>query len=136
MAGYDNPNAGRRRLDPRFIRMATGGLIFIVLVVVGYWASQAFMHASPVRPGASAGTVTKFSGDGDMTTEPFTVAEGWEIRWSNQGRIFSMTLRDGSTRDLMSREEPGRGTTVPRGSGTYRLVIRAKGSWSVEIVQP
>jgi hypothetical protein len=116
--------------------MATVALAFIALVAVGYWASQAVVHRPSASPGSSATTVVEFSGDGDMTTEPFTVAEGWEIRWLNQGRMFSMALKDGSTRDLMSRGEPGSGTTVPRGSGTYRLVIRAKGKWSVQIRQP
>lgn len=109
-------------------------LVLIALVALGYWAYQTAVRAPVSRP--SAGTVANFSGDGDMTTEPFTVSEGWELHWSTKGSEFEMALSDGSTRTLMTRNGPGSGTTVPQGFGTYRLVISAKGSWSVEVRQP
>lgn len=125
---------GGRRLDRRsWLAMLAIAVIAVIAVVAGYLFSQGQLPGQQRQPGV----VAEFSGEGDVTTDAFAVEEGWEIRWQTQGSRFEMALRQGdSSRTLMSREGPGSGTTVPRGSGSYQLVITAEGPWTVQVRQP
>ena len=81
-------------------------------------------------------TVASFQGTGDETTEKFDVTKSWRIDWKSSGKRFAFAItgdRDFGT--VIDRKKPGSGITTAEGTGTYRLVIKAKGAWSVRILQ-
>ena len=83
------------------------------------------------------GVIAQFDGDGDKTTQAFTVTEGWQIQWETSGTSFDFAItgdRDFGT--VIEQDGPGSGITSPVGSGSFRLEITAEGRWSVHIVQP
>jgi len=45
-----------------------------------------------------------------------------------------MALSNGTARTLMTRDAPDSGTTVPRWSGTFPLVITAQGPWAIQVI--
>jgi hypothetical protein len=78
--------------------------------------------------------VTSFRGTGNETTDTFRVTKPWRVDWKSTGKRFAFAItgdRDFGT--VIDRKKPGSGTTSAVGTGTYRLVIKAKGAWSVRI---
>jgi hypothetical protein len=65
------------------------------------------------------------------------VDEDWEIRWETQGESFQIAVsQDGSSRTVFTHDGPASGSTIPRGSGTFELIISAEGPWSIQVIQP
>jgi hypothetical protein len=136
MSDDEGQPVAKRRMSRRTrIVILLLSAVVVVAVVAGAWVA---LYGWPNFGGPTGpGTVAEFSGDGNQTTADFTVGEDWEIRWHNEGNQFEMILvGPTSSRALMARSEPGSGTTVPRGSGTFHLEITAEGAWTVTIVQP
>jgi len=128
--------AGGQPRRRRLLLLTVSAVVLIAIIGAAYVALQPKSGSGPAGT-PSAGSVAQFSGTGDMTTDSFTVQEGWEIAWTTQASRFQMTLsEDGNTRVLLTREGAGSGTTVPRGSGTFQLIVEADGPWNLEVIQP
>ena len=86
-------------------------------------------------PTAERDVVAESNGDGDQETKSFTVKEGWEIRWETTGASLQVAItgdRDFGT--VVNQVGAGGGATYPVGSGTFRLVIKARGPWTIKVV--
>ena len=113
---------------------AAAALLVLALAVIAYVVLRP--DASGPQKIAPRATVASFRGEGDATTKTFRVREGWRIDWMNEGKRFSFSITgDRNLGTVVMQKEPGSGTTTPVGSGTFRLVIKAKGAWSVRIMQ-
>lgn len=85
---------------------------------------------SPIR------SVTEFNGTADETTDAFQVHEGWQLHWETTGEAFAFAITgDRNFGTVVRQEGPGSGITSPIGAGIFRLEIKAKGPWSVRIIQ-
>src|SRR3954449_7809123 len=75
--------------------------------------------AGQIRP-----TAATFSGSGGAATPSFTVASGWEIRWTAEGKQFQVAATGAQNLGvLVNSSQPGGGSTFPRGKGKFRLQI-------------
>ncbi len=118
-----------RRRSGRWLWVVAALVILVAaaLALGGYWF---------LTGGLPRSNLAEFAAEGDLTTEPFQVREGWQIRWETTGERFAMAITgDRDFGIVIDRDEPGRGVTSPVGSGTFRLEITAEGPWSVSIVQ-
>ena len=80
-------------------------------------------------------TVAEFSGSGNTTTKSFKVQPGWQIQWQTQGQTFRVGLsQQKGFKTIVDQKGAGNGVTAPVGSGTFRLQITAKGSWSISVL--
>ena len=125
-------STGTRRL--RMLRIVTVLIVVLALALAAYWFLTRGPGQQLVSPPRS--TIMQFSGEGDHTTESFTVREGWAIQWETTADHFSFAIagdRDFGT--VIDVDEPGNGTTSPTGSGTFHLEIVADGPWSVDVTQ-
>jgi hypothetical protein len=117
----------------RRLRLVLVVFLIAAIAVVGYVLTRpdSSDQAPPNRT-----TVASFQGTGDDTTETFNVTKSWRIDWKSTGKRFAFAItgdRDFGT--VIDRKEPGSGITTAEGTGTFRLVIKAKGSWSARILQ-
>lgn len=113
-----------------------GALAVLAALGVGGYVLFGQLRGGP-QESAAPGVIAQFDGDGDKTTNTFTVNEGWQIQWETTGSAFTFAItgdRDFGT--VIEQDGPGSGITSPVGSGTYRLEITAEGPWAVDIVQP
>ncbi len=84
--------------------------------------------------------IQQASANGTRSLKPFTVQDGWELRWDLTGQAIEVYLNqpDGEPVELQpmaSQKNPGSGSTFyPRG-GSYYLRIVADGDWTVTVVQ-
>jgi hypothetical protein len=81
--------------------------------------------------------VMELTGNGSRTTRPFTVKEGWEVRWTatNELTVFLVDAQ-GQPLEAMghSMGDAGGATYYAKG-GTYSLRIASNAHWSVTVVQ-
>ncbi len=91
--------------------------------------------------GSSSGsetTVKEFTGSGAQTTRPFTVYDGWEIRWDASGDVFQIYVYTGGG-DLSgvaaNQMGTGSGAAFQPNGGSYYLQMNAIGNWTVRVVQ-
>ncbi|MFN2390003.1 MAG: DM13 domain-containing protein [Actinomycetota bacterium] len=81
--------------------------------------------------------VTTASGEGDGTTEPFTVdgaAIQWRVRWTCE-RGHLVVAAAGADDPLVDAPCPGSGTGYVTQTGGSRLEIAADGPWTVRVDQ-
>ena len=79
--------------------------------------------------------VAELNGDGDKETKSLAVKDGWEIRWETTGASLQVAItgdRDFGT--VINQVGAGGGATYPVGSGSFRLVIKARGPWTIKVV--
>lgn len=81
--------------------------------------------------------ILAIDGSENMTSEPFTVKEGWQIQWQTDGSAFSFGLSgDQDIGTVIDEPGPASGvTSVPVG-GTFKLEVKAKGPWKITVRQP
>ena len=136
MAGVEgrmdpSPHARQRFNWPLVLLSA----LVVVLVGAGaYW----FLTQGPgqriVSPPGS--DITSFSGEGDQTTDSFTVRGQWQIHWQNEGETFSFAIDgDQDLGTIIEQEEPGSGVTNVVAAGTFHIVVTAEGPWTIRITQ-
>ena len=114
--------------------LLVGAIVVIVAVLAAYWFVTQGPGQQLLSPRGS--TVAEFSGDGDQTTSPFQVREGWAIHWDSTAAHFAFAIRgDRDFGTIIDIDEPGSGVTSPTGSGSYNLEITADGPWSIRITQ-
>jgi hypothetical protein len=112
--------------------------LLIVVGAVVLLASAWFFLLGPgariLSPKGSA--VAEFDGSGDLTTQSFTVREGWEIHWTSESEQFTLAIRgDRNLGTVVDGAGAGLGVTSPPVGGTFYLELTAGGSWSVTVVQ-
>lgn len=128
-----------RRLANAQQRRRPGSLLFAIVVVVilaggAYWYLAQGPGRSLLSPSGSA--VVRLSGDGDQTTESFTVRQGWAIEWDSSGDAFAFAIRgDRDFGTVIDVVEPGNGVTSPTGEGTFHLEVAAEGPWTITVKQ-
>ena len=106
----------------------------VTLLVAGYWLMTQGPGRQILSPPGSI--VTEFSGDSDLTSEPFQVREGWAIQWESKGDHFAFAIRgDRDFGTIIDVDEPGSGVTSPTGAGTFHLEVTSSGPWSIKIAQ-
>ena len=81
--------------------------------------------------------VVELTGNGSRTTRPFTVKDGWEVRWTTTNEL-SLFLIDAQGQPLEalghSMGDAGGATYYAKG-GTYSLRIASNAHWTVTVVQ-
>ena len=93
--------------------------------------------SSAKTPEPTQQVILAINGSKDMTSEPFTVKEGWQIQWQTDGSAFSFGLSgDQDIGTVIDEPGPASGvTSVPVG-GTFKLEVKAKGPWKITVRQP
>ncbi len=103
--------------------------IFLALIALVFMLGQS-VSAEEVLQQESA--------NGSRNLRPFTVKDGWELRWDAKGDRFTVTLyaSNGTPVDsLASQHKPGAGSSYHPKGGTYYLSIISSGDWAVTVVQ-
>lgn len=120
---------GNRRPGRAFI--ALSALLLVVVVIGAYAVSQGMLGGGDRR------VVAEFTGDTDRVTGDFSVTDGWQIHWQNDGEHFEFAIGgDFNFGTVITQDAPGSGVTSPTPTGTFHLEIRATGPWTVQIIQP
>jgi len=88
-----------------------------------------------VGPSPSAVAVTRFSGDGDETTERFEVTNRWHVHWEAEGDTFRLSILGGGYGQVLDEEGPSSGSVVAVSPGEYRLEIESDGPWTIRVTQ-
>lgn len=82
--------------------------------------------------------IAKESASGSRNMRPFTVQDGWEIRWDSTDHL-SIWLNDPKGNPLTeagSQPKAGSGRSYQAKGGTYFLsVIGGSSSWTITVVQ-
>lgn len=93
---------------------------------------------TPVIPTERArAVVLEISGSSDLTSEPFMVSEGWQVQWQIESGELKFGLRGDQNIDtVIDYPGPASGITSPVPVGTFRLVVKASGPWSITVLQP
>src|SRR5688500_19044047 len=107
MSEADARETTHRSTRPSRRRVLLAGAVAVVgAVVVGYvlWQNQ---HHGDTRTEIAA-----FTGDGDQVTESFTVEEGWQVHWENEGESFAFAITgDFDFGTVIDQNAPGSGIT-------------------------
>ncbi len=86
---------------------------------------------------AEEAIVQQLTANGSRTTRPFTVKDGWEVRWTTTNDL-SLFLLDDQGQPLQalghSLGDAG-GATYHAKGGTYSLRISSNAHWTVTVVQ-
>lgn len=109
-------------------------------IVAGWVLSVALicLGGADLASAADEQVVFREAASGTKNTRPFTVQDGWELRWEVRGNTFAAFLHtaDGQAiAELASVGKPGPGATFHPKGGTYFLEIIARGDWTVTVVQ-
>ncbi len=112
------------------------------------------IRAAPKNPEKTSVLELTFTGTGPEKTEPFTVDDGWEIRWETESSSFKLSAHGSAKRLYVAptneREEALRwfetkqpivlanstnkhGTAIHPLGGTFYLQIVANGQWSIHL---
>ncbi len=115
------------------MRRPTGCLLLLGLAV---WIAAL---ASPQELlAADEQIIQQVSANGTRNLRPFTVKNGWEIRWDNKGRVLTISVRhrDGKLAAIGgAATAPGRGSSYQPRGGTYYLAVDGMGDWTVTVIQ-
>jgi len=99
-----------------------------LVVLLSLWSS----------PTLAEDILQRESATGSRNLRPFTVKDGWELRWDAKGPSFSVSLYrpNGDPVDgLASQQKPGSGSSFYPKGGTYYLSIISGGDWTITVVQ-
>jgi hypothetical protein len=81
--------------------------------------------------------IQQLAANGSRTTRPFTVKDGWEVRWTSTNDL-SVFLLDAQGQPLQalghSMGDAG-GATYHAKGGTYSLSIASNAHWTVTVIQ-
>jgi hypothetical protein len=118
----------------RILRLVAGLLLVLAVALAAYWFFTRGPGQHVVSPAGS--TVLHFAGNGDRTTDSFSVRQGWAIRWESTAPHFAFAI--GGDRDfgkVIDVDQPGSGTTSPTGAGTFYLAVTSDGPWTIDVTQ-
>lgn len=81
--------------------------------------------------------VVELTGNGSRTTRPFTVTDGWEVRWTatNELSLFLVDAQGQPLEALGHSIGDAGGATYHAKGGTYSLKISSNAHWTVTVVQ-
>lgn len=81
--------------------------------------------------------VVELTGNGSRTTRPFTVKDGWEVRWTatNELSVFLVDAQGQPLEALGHSMGDAGGATYYAKGGTYSLRIASNAHWTVTVVQ-
>jgi hypothetical protein len=81
--------------------------------------------------------VVELTGNGSRTTRPFTVKDGWEVRWTatNELTVFLLDVQGQPLEALGHSMGDAGGATYHAKGGTYSLRIASNAHWTVTVVQ-
>jgi hypothetical protein len=92
--------------------------------------------SSSAGPDTSAGPVLELKGTGNKRSAQFDVLVGWQIQWETEAdHIVVEATGEKPLGKVIDEDGPASGVTSPPEGGTYRLVITAKGRWSLTVIQ-
>lgn len=104
----------------------------LMSIVLGGWVLLAGMAFA-----AEEQIITELTGNGSRTTRPFTVTDGWEIRWTatNELSLFLLDAQGQQLEALGHSLGDAGGATYHAKGGTYSLRISSNAHWTVTVVQ-
>lgn len=104
----------------------------LISVVLGGW-----LLFAGVAFAAEEQIVTELTGNGSRTTRPFTVTDGWEVRWTatNELSLFLLDAQGQPLEALGHSMGDAGGATYHAKGGTYSLRITSNAHWTVTVVQ-
>lgn len=117
-------------------------LALVLTAVLGCADAAAPAGPDPAAPAPSWRLVASWEGGPAwawLTTDPFTVAAPWRVRWSGSGSgalFVDLYQADGTLVGRIGEQQAdGSGATAPRtAAGTYRLELRSTlWAWSVVV---
>jgi hypothetical protein len=131
------PSGGRGRLIVLLVLLGVlvAGAVYWVLAQDGD-SGDGPRPTATVTPPPVFETVAEFEGDGDETTDEFTVAKGWQIRWKSSGPFELAITGDQNLGTVVKQNKAEEGVVVPVGTGTFQLEVKADDDWSVTVVEP
>lgn len=95
---------------------------------------------APTQPPQRAKTVLKVSGNGDKTTDTFTVSGKWQITYTVEPSdvvVFGFFVYpEGESQiyaDSVSVDKAGTDTTVEHTGGTYYIKVISAGPWNITV---
>ena len=140
---YGDDAAGAPTTNRRRLALAVIVLVVAAAAVGAFFAFRGDDPKTPSNatsprngnPGAERDVVAEFNGDGDQETKSFTVNDGWEIRWETTGESLQVAITgDTDIGTVVDQPAAGGGATYPVGSGKVHLEIKARGPWTIKIV--
>jgi len=104
----------------------------LISVVLGGW-----LLLAGVAFAAEDQIVVELTGNGSRTTRPFTVTDGWEVRWTatNELSLFLLDAQGQPLEALGHSLGDAGGATYHAKGGTYLLRISSNAHWTVTVVQ-
>ncbi|WP_447978990.1 hypothetical protein [Candidatus Nitrospira bockiana] len=122
------------------MRRTTAASALLVLIVLFGLTPSSSRAGEP-----SEAVVLDVVGSGNRTLEPFTVTNGWELRWEFRGEfersLFQVFVNkvSGSVPNLpvdgFTHHGPGSGRHRMEEGGTYYLKVVGMGGWHLTVVQ-
>lgn len=81
--------------------------------------------------------VQELTGNGSRTTRPFTVSDGWEVRWTatSELSLFLLDMQGQQLEALGHSIGDAGGATYHAKGGTYLLRISSTAHWTITVVQ-
>jgi hypothetical protein len=81
--------------------------------------------------------VQELTGNGSRTIRPFTVKDGWEVRWTatNELSFFLLDAQGQQLEALGHSIGDAGGATYYAKGGTYSLRISSNAHWTITVVQ-
>jgi hypothetical protein len=126
------PGEDRNRRRPLTILAIV--MVIVAAAALGFYLTRP--DANETTTSIERSVVAEFSDDGNLVTDTFDVERGWQIHWETEGTSFAFAITGGFDYGTVIKEKgPGSGVTSPVGSGNFRLEVKAKGPWSVKIIQ-
>lgn len=78
------------------------------------------------------------SANGSRNTRPFTVQDGWLVKWDNKGAMLHVSIHTSDGKIAAGgglATAPGIGESFQPKGGTYYLDISGAGGWTITVVQ-
>ncbi|MGC4098635.1 MAG: hypothetical protein QM706_16100 [Nitrospira sp.] len=81
--------------------------------------------------------IQELTANGSRTTRPFTVKDGWEVRWTttNDLSLFLLDAQGQQLEALGHSIGDAGGATYHAKGGTYSLKILSHAHWTITVVQ-
>ncbi len=104
----------------------------LMSVVIGGWLLLAGLVVA-----AEEQLIQELTANGSRTTRPFTVNDGWEVRWTatNDFSFFLLDAQGQQLEALGNSTGDAAGATYHAKGGTYSLKIVSNAHWTVTVVQ-
>jgi hypothetical protein len=80
--------------------------------------------------------VLRESAEGSRTLRPFTVQDGWELRWESSAglSLFLLNEKGDPIDSLASTRKAGTGSTYHQKGGRYSIKVVTLGEWTISVV--